>query len=93
MWNSVPTPQLADDDLKELGISSLGHRKKILGSIEALEHEDPTYTRFAKPEDAVERRPLTIMFTDLVDSTAMSLKINAEISVKLSQTTKLVVLK
>ena len=49
---------LTDQDLKELGVS-LGHRKRIIRALGA-------------PSEGAERRQLTIMFCDLVDSTRLS---------------------
>ena len=64
------------DDLKELGISSFGHRRRLLAAITALRVEVPTAVT-ASPRDApasaeAERRQLTVMFCDLVGSTALS---------------------
>src|SRR3954468_6259943 len=69
-------PTLTADDLKELGITSIGHRRRILGAIAKLLQDDSTSLPAAKPsddrsasipaEDAVsqggERRQLTVMF-------------------------------
>ena len=64
--------QLTDADLKELGISSLGHRKTILGAIETLSQNEsePTTNIISKGE--AEHRQLTVMFCDLVGSTELS---------------------
>jgi class 3 adenylate cyclase len=71
---------LTDQDLKEIGVS-LGHRRKILASIAELAGDAPT--RFQsppepKPRDDAERRQLTVVFTDLVGSTALSTKLDPE---------------
>jgi class 3 adenylate cyclase len=73
---------LTDQDLKEVGVS-LGHRRKILASIAELAGADPARfqpaaPRESKPRDDAERRQLTVMFTDLVDSTALSTKLDPE---------------
>jgi class 3 adenylate cyclase len=70
--------QLTDADLKELGISSLGHRKTILSAIEALGQEvsEPSKIKAAKGE--AERRQLTVMFCDLVGSTKLSQQLDPE---------------
>ena len=57
------------DDLKELGISSFGHRRRLLAAITAL--------GAAAPAEA-ERRQLTVMFCDLVGSTALSTRHDPE---------------
>ncbi|HEV3191099.1 MAG TPA: adenylate/guanylate cyclase domain-containing protein [Polyangiaceae bacterium] len=75
-------PHLTDQSLKELGVS-LGHRLKILAAIkelsgataEAPQHAAPSET---KPQDAAERRQLTVMFSDLVGSTALSARMDPE---------------
>jgi hypothetical protein len=74
-------PDLTDADLKELGISALGHRRLLLRAIaeqhdidkRTQSHPDPTKTSVApKTLDAAERRQVTVMFSDLVGSTALS---------------------
>jgi class 3 adenylate cyclase/predicted ATPase len=74
---------LDDQDLRELGVP-LGHRKRLLKAIAALrEPPDETAGRgevgnsTAPPRDA-ERRQLTVMFVDLVGSTALSAKLDPE---------------
>jgi class 3 adenylate cyclase/predicted ATPase len=79
--NDIDTQLLAhltDADLKELGISSLGHRKTILSAIEALGQEvsEPSKNKAAKGE--AERRQLTVMFCDLVGSTKLSQQLDPE---------------
>ena len=74
------------DDLKELGISSFGHRRRLLNAIAALGGERPTRdlaqsapsVASAPPIDAAERRQLTVMFCDLVGSTALSTRFDPE---------------
>ena len=72
---------LTDQDLKELGVS-LGHRRKMLAAI--TEHAD-TLTASPqapsaelKPQDTAERRQVTVMFSDLVGSTALSARMDPE---------------
>jgi len=70
--------ELTDADLKELGIVSLGHRKKLLSAIENI--EDPGIAA-SMPEESggeAERRQLTVMFCDLVGSTELSQKLDPE---------------
>jgi class 3 adenylate cyclase len=67
-------PHLTDQSLKELGVS-LGHRLKILAAIRelggTLTTVEPTVTPTEpKPQGAAERRQVTVMFSDLVGSTA-----------------------
>src|ERR1700738_1242832 len=71
------------EDLKELGISSFGHRRRLLNAIAALGRELPTRDVAQSATSAIpapispqaidaERRRLTVMFCDLVGSTALS---------------------
>lgn len=75
--------ELTDRDLEQLGIS-LGHRRKILRAIrdlvagEAPAAPRPAATGEPKPRDDAERRQLTVMFTDLVGSTALSARLDPE---------------
>jgi hypothetical protein len=66
---------LTDQDLEKIGVS-LGHRRKMLAAIAELAGAVPAAPKLAltegKPQDAAERRQLTVMFTDLVGSTALS---------------------
>nr|WP_283812926.1 adenylate/guanylate cyclase domain-containing protein [Bradyrhizobium rifense] len=71
---------LDDQDLRELGIV-LGDRKKILRAIRELHASDPTASSTASAEaapDVAERRQLTVMFCDLVGSTALSTQLDPE---------------
>ena len=65
---------LTEQDLKELGVL-LGHRRKMLRAIAELDGAAPAPTETATepvPRDESERRHLTVMFCDLVGSTALS---------------------
>src|SRR3984893_16015267 len=73
---------LTDQDLKDVGFF-LGHRRKMLAAIGELAgvavampgRNDATEPR---PQDAAERRQLTVMFCDLVGSTALSGRLDPE---------------
>ena len=77
-------PSLTAEDLKELGVAALGHRRKLLDAIAALRGDTkaplpeapPTVDRSAK--DTAERRQVTVMFSDLVGSTALSARMDPE---------------
>ena len=75
-------PHLTDQDLKEIGVS-LGHRRKMLAAIGELGGA-PTHrlSRLSptepKPQDTAERRQVTVMFSDLVGSTALSARMDPE---------------
>jgi hypothetical protein len=82
-------PELTDQDLEKIGVSSLGHRRKILRAIAPLDlgaqaapgtSTSPVTTSPPQNRPAVvpttaeavgERRYLTVMFCDLVGSTAI----------------------
>jgi class 3 adenylate cyclase len=77
------------EDLKELGISSFGHRRRLLNAITALGGEPPTRdvaesatsatsVPTSPPRIDAERRQLTVMFCDLVGSTALSTRFDPE---------------
>ena len=72
---------LTDQDIKELGVS-LGHRRKMLRVIADLAGVAPTSPQPAltepKPQDTAERRQVTVMFSDLVGSTALSARMDLE---------------
>ena len=74
-------PDLTDGDLSQLGVP-LGHRKRLLKAIAALGTTEtaakpPRPTPGSSPATA-ERRPITVMFCDLVGSTSMAAKLDAE---------------
>jgi class 3 adenylate cyclase/tetratricopeptide (TPR) repeat protein len=81
---------LTENDLKNLGISSLGHRKKLLRAIEALaaaRQPIGTITEVSKvagvppslvQHGEVEFRQITVMFSDLVGSTELSEKLDPQ---------------
>ena len=82
-------PNLTAEDLKELGVASLGHRQKLLDAIAALRADatgkvpsaDAATTSGApsvSAEDRAERRQVTVMFSDLVGSTALSARMDPE---------------
>ena len=76
-------PHLTDQSLKELGVS-LGHRLKILAAIKELSGPTPAAPGPAvapaepKPQDTAERRQVTVLFSDLVGSTALSARMDPE---------------
>jgi class 3 adenylate cyclase len=93
MWASLlrfsPKSRLTHENLKELGVASFGHRVKLLDAIAALRGEASakvpsvdaaraSSTPSAHPEDRAERRQVTVMFSDLVGSTAMSARMDPE---------------
>ena len=69
--------QLTNDDLKDIGVVSLGHRKKLLEAIAELAVVVSVSPEPRAPESA-ERRQVTVMFSDLVGSTALSGQMDPE---------------
>src|SRR5204862_5444286 len=71
--------KLNDADLKDLGVTSLGHRKRLLEAIaeRAGAAPSPAPADLKAPETA-ERRQVTVMFSDLVGSTALSARMDPE---------------
>ena len=73
--------RLTNDDLKDIGVVSFGHRKKLLEAIAELAGAFPVSPQPAiepKARDAAERRQVTVMFSDLVGSTALSARMDPE---------------
>jgi SAM domain (Sterile alpha motif) len=75
-------PHLTDQDLKDIGVL-LGHRRKMLAAITEITGTAPaapapTPATEPKPQDMAERRQVTVMFTDLVGSTALSARMDPE---------------
>jgi hypothetical protein len=79
--------RLTAEDLRELGVASVGHRRMLLDAIAAFDAPTPaadasglaaeTIATLAPKGDA-ERRQLTVMFCDLVGSTALSTSLDPE---------------
>jgi class 3 adenylate cyclase len=83
--NEQVLPSLTAEDLKELGVTALGHRRILLDAIAALRADTGGKTPPAdvratsvSPEDRAERRQVTVMFSDLVGSTALSARMDPE---------------
>src|SRR5262249_41555882 len=76
-------PYLTDADLEKIGVP-LGHRRKILAAIAELPGAAPPKQVKVegvvepKPQDTAERRQVTVMFSDLVGSTALSARMDPE---------------
>jgi class 3 adenylate cyclase/predicted ATPase len=79
-------PSLTAEDLKDLGVGFVGDRRKLLDAIAALRAgaSAPTPLSDAPPAtdeaatDTAERRQVTVMFSDLVGSTALSARMDLE---------------
>jgi hypothetical protein len=76
-------PDLTAEDLKDLGVTMVGHRRQLLKAISALRRGvSPVVERTGVSPPAVvgeaERRHLSVMFCDLVDSTPLSARLDPE---------------
>src|SRR5713226_159028 len=78
---------LTAEDLKDLGVGIVGHRRKLLDAITALRTDATAKDTSgdavssppsATPEDRAARRQVTVMFSDLVGSTALSARMDPE---------------
>jgi class 3 adenylate cyclase len=74
---------LTDQDLKDIGVL-LGHRRIMLAAIQELAGDSSVAKKTAankqepKAQDSAERRQVTVMFSDLVGSTALSARMDPE---------------
>jgi len=69
--------RLTGEDLRELGVTSIGHRRRLLDAIAALADEPPAALD-TQARAGAERRQLTVMFCDLVGSTELSAHLDPE---------------
>src|SRR6476660_6666092 len=81
----VILPDLTDQDLEKIGVASLGHRRQLLRAIAELPGHEKDVPKvavaaapFAASRDTAERRQVTVMFSDLVGSTALSARMDPE---------------
>ena len=72
-------PRLTAEDLAGLGVASIGHRRKLLDAVADLRaRETAAAAPAATRARGAERRQLTVMFADLVGSTALSVRLDPE---------------
>src|SRR5215470_3360082 len=78
-------PDLTAEDLIAIGVTAVGHRRKLLSAIAALGTAAPAPAPTATPASVpppipaqAERRQLTVMFCDLVGSTALATRMDPE---------------
>ena len=82
-------PSLTEEHLKQSGVTALGHRLKLLDAIAAMRTDAAVRAPSApagatstapsiSPEVRAERRQVTVMFSDLVGSTALSARMDPE---------------
>jgi hypothetical protein len=90
--NEQVLPNLTAEDLKDVGIGIVGHRRMLLDAIGALPAgadakpptpsstplSTPPVAAASTPDSAGERRHVTVMFCDFVDSTGIAAKLDAE---------------
>jgi hypothetical protein len=88
-------PSLTEEHLKQFGVTALGHRLKLLDAIAALRSDATGKATFvdaatasstpsAHREDRAERRQVTVMFSNLVGSAALSARMDLEDSGRFS---------
>ena len=80
-------PRLTAGDLKDIGVSAVGDRRRLLDAIAALAAASSTEVPDSqprsplgrgRPQASAERRPITVMFCDLVGSTSLAARLDAE---------------
>ena len=79
-------PRLTAEDLKDLGVGFVGDRRKLLDAIAAVRAEASAPTPLSDAplatdkaaQDTAERRQVTVMFSDIVGSTALSARLDPE---------------
>ena len=76
--DSALLPNLTAEDLKDLGVILVGHRRRLLDAIAALRAESVAPPPADSAGSAPERRQLTVMFCDLVGSTPLSARLDPE---------------
>ena len=76
--------RLTGEDLRELGVASIGHRRRLLDAIAALgdrqfaDEPSPMSAQAPGATAEAERRQLTVMFCDIVGSTSLSTALDPE---------------
>ncbi len=81
-------PKLTADDLLAIGVTSVGHRRKLLEAIASLTAQPDRHIETVAPTEEAgvatppasqaERRQLTVLFCDLVGSTELSTRLDPE---------------
>jgi len=75
-WEALP--KLTAEDLQDLGVVLGGHRRKLLEAIATLRGDVASIPKTIAAAATAERRQLTVMFCDLVGSTALSARLDPE---------------
>jgi class 3 adenylate cyclase len=85
--DEVVLPNLTAEDLRDLGVGSIGHRRKLLDAIALLRADAEAKAKAPPPktpsvpkssQDTAEHRQVTVMFSDLVGSTALAARMDPE---------------
>ena len=84
--NETVLPNLTAEDLKDMGINIVGHRRMLLDAIALLRADgsakappaEASSTTLRPAQDTAERRQVTVLFSDLVGSTALSARMDPE---------------
>ena len=84
--NEMVLPNLTAEDLKDMGVNIVGHRRMLLDAIALLRADgsakappaEVSSTTPKSAQDTAERRQVTVMFSDLVGSTALAGRMDPE---------------
>jgi len=69
--------ELTADDLRDMGVVSIGHRRRLLSAIAAL--GQPPVDAESPANSGAERRPVTVLFADLCGFTALTQELPDEV--------------
>jgi class 3 adenylate cyclase/predicted ATPase len=76
--DATVVPGLTTDDLKDLGVALVGHRRRLLDAIAALGQESAPASTAPTVAAEAERRQLTVLFCDLAGSTELAARLDPE---------------
>ena len=84
--NEKVLPNLTEEDLKDMGVGIVGHRRMLLDAIALLRADgsakappaEASSTTPKPAQDTAERRQVTVLFSDLVGSTALAGRMDPE---------------
>jgi class 3 adenylate cyclase/tetratricopeptide (TPR) repeat protein len=73
-------PSITAEDLRDIGVGPVGHRRKLLDAIAVFRADtsQKSTSSHGAITDAAERRQITVLFSDLVDSTTLSGRMDPE---------------
>src|SRR3954447_13541323 len=71
-------PNVTAEDLKEIGVAAVGHRRRLLQAIAEMSAASGGVRSSPEPGSIAERRQLSVLFCDLVGSTERSARLDPE---------------